>query len=92
MVVWADSWGTAGGMGSAVVALGLVVMVVARVVLLEGLTSPCRRVCTAYHAAATPTICMTALSSSIRHQRRLEEWVLACGLAVAGSLCMVDVF
>ena len=66
-------------MGSAVVALGLVVMVVARVVLamvvlLEGLASPCRRVCTAYHAEATPTICMTALSSSIRHhRRRLEE-------------------
>ena len=65
-------------MGSAVVALGLLVMVEARVVLamvlLEGLASPCRRVCTAYHAEATPTICMTALSSSIRHhRRRLEE-------------------
>lgn len=79
-------------MGSAVVALGLVVTVVAMAVLLEELTSPYRRVCTAYHAAATKMICMTALSSSIRHQRRFEEWASVCGVAAAGSLCMVAVF
>ena len=67
------------GAGVAMISAAAVVIVVTAVVL-EWL-SLCRRVCTAYHAAATKIICMAALSSTIRHQRLLEmRWTLAFGV------------
>ena len=62
------------------ISVGAVVIVVT-VVVLKWL-SLFRRVCTAYQAAATKTICMAALSSTIRHQRLLLEvlWTLAFGV------------